>query len=254
MKVKYITLRASFVVLLLISCNRSSKSFSQKKDNSLKNYNLESFLPKNKAESLYNTINFFDNYLENNYSEIFLPERRMHEFISDLIRFYDVYDESFNTDQKVLNNATSFCKYIQNLKKTKLFDDIFIDNIEEIQYSKEIDDWVNSILKKEGFENMPNNNNPNEETENNSNFEYEFNCRSVYYYSIYKCSKPSDLIIREYIEQIVASECITFLPQVYLQRIINSVSLKDLNNPLLKAIIFTDFYLPILLNMEDRCL
>lgn len=255
-----------FVIFCLtfFSCTNSQKT------NNFKNHKLERFLTKTKANSLYDIIDHFDRYLKDNYSEVSSSEERLYRFTNDLLKSYEYYSYNVNNynhnvlfkDQKVLNNISSFCPYIKKLEETKLLDDILTKDINKLYRSDEVNNWVNLIFLKEGIEISDKEHYPNEiikidsieeiKSRRNHRVEYTFNCKSEYYYSIYKSSKSSDSIVRKYIEHIVSSDCITFTPDTYLRKFLKSIPKKGFDNPLLKSIIFTDFYLPLLLT-ESNC-
>ncbi len=242
---------------MLLSCNYRHKDFKQQQDkNELKNYNLEQYLPKSKTNALYKTLSFFNLFLNDNYSEIPIPEDRMFAFIKDLSQFYSNNNENSLNESKLLKNINAFCPYLSELKQTKLLDDIFIDKNTKVEYSDDLANWINSILKKEGFASGDSTYKANNEVivnqQPNSTL-YRFNCKSDYYYAIYNVANNREKVIKEYIEQIVSSDCITFTPDIYLDKFIQSVAKKELNSPIFKSIIFTDFYLPLLLQNKKIC-
>jgi len=257
----------TLILLLFVSCNKSSKVFSQKKDYKLKDYNLEKYLIKSKVNSLNKLINDFDAYLKDSYLEISSSEERMFEFTNDLLKSYEFYSQNVTESnrntlfkgQKILNNISFFFPLIKNLKETKLLDDILIKGNNTFERSDTINTWINSILLKKGIEIIDKklysakiDSVKDNKTKKNST-KYEYNCKSVYYYSLYKSSKLSENLIREYIEHIVSSDCERFLSQDYLQRFIKFMPKKDFDRPLLKVIIFTEFYLPLILTeFENR--
>lgn len=261
------TILKILILFLLVSCNKGSKIYSQKKEYSLKDYNIEKYLTKSKASSLYKIINHFNDYLEDNYSET-SSEERMFEFTNDLLKSYRYYSHNINNynhnvlfkGQKILNNTSSFDPLIKNLEETKLLDDILTTkDTNKLERSGAINNWINSILLKDGMEISDEKHYPSKidsikdiKSREKHKTKYAYNCKSEYYYSLYKSSKPSDELIREYIEHIVSHDCEKFPSEDYLQRFIKSIPKEDFDNPLLKVIIFTDFYLPLLLT-EGGC-
>ena len=257
----------TLILLLFVSYYKSSKIFSQKKESTLKDYNLEKYLTKSKTNSLNKIINDFDVYLKDSYLEI-SSEERMYEFTNDLLESYKFYNQNVTESnhntlfkgQKILNNISFFYPLIINLKETKLLDDILTKNDNTLEQSDTINTWINSILLKKGIEISDNqhllskiDSIENIKSKKKHRTKYVYNCKSVYYYALYRSLKPTDNLIREYIEDIVSYDCMGFPPQDYLQRFLKTIQKKGFDKPLLKILIFTEFYMPlILIEYENR--
>lgn len=248
----------SILILLLIVF---SASCGQLKSNNIKKQHylrLENNLSKVQVKIINNLIMSFDSALVVRYPNIIIPEKRVNQFIDELIGLYK------KQEYGVVKKKCGFISpHLISIKKSGLLDEIWVSRNSNYKSLYKITKWLDSInkiinhstpiseiedvnyidLNKNSYIIIDTIRGVNDKLINNQHsFNYELNFNGLFYYSIYQASGESNEKIKIYIINRIDANNIS--PILSLIKVQNLFEEKEMNNTLFKTIILFEFVLP----------
>ncbi len=251
--------RLIFICIIHIIVAGCIKGNSQQRSKNIyKTYELEKYLNNTKLNALYKALDdcqiFINDVYDKNTNNIDCLISDL-EYCIDFQRCRDTFKGNFKI----------FKKSLQGLSSSGLLQDLLINKNTLIR-NKHLKKWIDSIRKNVQIKFQKNPDldtiNPkmwtfivNEKvidskikhkTQKNYSKSKYFNVYNILYYAIYHSSKESEEFIRDYI--INRIEIGDLHPILIISGFKKHFNPEELQNPLMKMIIFTEYMLPILYN------
>lgn len=232
MKKNYILL-ILIILTVLTSCIINTTT---KKRDSIVDFELKNYIGINQTKKLDNCIKEFDFYLSNEYENI-SKEERIKTFLNDIYHAYTVRN---NKSQNLIYSLNYFKKCMDSLESTSFFhskDTTMLKNDTIFKIERWREHLFYSQFETKELQDVTYDKNYSEKI---TLHRFEDNKISTdYYYGIYKSANENSFI-KKWIQLKMSfshkSEALVYL--------MSNATLQELNSPVYKIMIFTEFILP----------